>query len=378
MSYSAENIIQINAFLKAGGLGFANFASAVLFVPQAEAPSGFDPDTFRVYNRIADLQTDFGASTEAYKAAEKWLGGIPTTRQLMVYVIDSTDTSLTETLGKARNKRWWYITLLTESQLADTATVLATSAWCEANSSFFVNTQTGALCAAIRDINDDTDIASQLNQLGYRHVSTFANAEDGNCGQALMKHFAAVNYSGFNTTITGEGKKSPGVLAEDLTGTDYAAMENKNAVFYSQVDLQGSTDIGRWLNTKTHSSYKEFIDDVINLDAFINGLTVTLYNTIIGATRKIPQTPVGQEIINGAVRRFCQRYIDNGYLGPRVYTNPDNGEEEYTEGFELLTKAEDILYISDEDRAERLSAPIRLRIFKAGAVHRAIVDIDVY
>lgn len=378
MSYSAEKIIQINTAMRAAGLGFANFASACLFVTEAEAPAGFEPDTFREYSRIDELQVDFASATQAYQAANRWLGGIPATRSLFVYVMSDEDSSIVDSLGKARNQRWWYFTFLTAANLESLDTVESVAQWADSNGSFFVNSQTGTNCSAIRDLNTDEDIASRLTTLGIRHAATFANAEDANSGQALMKHFAAVNYNGVNTTITGEGKKSPGVYAESLTTTEYTAMEQKHAVFYTQVDLQGSTDMGRWLNTKTHSSYGEYIDDVINLDAFVNGLTVTLYNTIIGATRKIPQTPVGQAIINGAVRRFCQKYIDNGYLGARNYINPDTGEDDFTNGFEVLTTADDILFISDEQRDNRESAPIRVRIFRAGAIHKAIVDIDIY
>ena len=49
-----------------------------------------------------------------------------------------------------------------------------------------------------------------------------------------------------------------------------------------------------------------------------------------------------------------------------------------TVGFEVLTQPEDILTLSDANRAARQSAPIRMRIFKAGAIHHVEVTVDVY
>jgi hypothetical protein len=288
------------------------------------------------------------------------------------------DADITTTLNKARDAYWWYWTVFTAPVLALAASVKTIAAWCEQNASMLVDNQTGVAAVSIRDQNDETDIASELNLLGYRHVFTAAHATNAQAGTYLAKHFATVNYSAQRSTITGEFKKSPGVEAEDLRGSEIAAMEAKNATFYSIVELQGSQDVGRWLNTKTHSTYGEFIDDVVNLDAFINTLTVRLYNALANVTTKLEQTPRGQAVLLATARQVGQQYIDNGYLGPRNYIDPDDGIEKYTIGFEILTKPEDILDLVPEDRNKRLSAPIRMRLFRAGAIHKTIVDLDVY
>ena len=51
-----------------------------------------------------------------------------------------------------------------KSVYADVATAVPEIAiWCLANESYFPNCQTGTECAKIRDENDDTDIASVLD-----------------------------------------------------------------------------------------------------------------------------------------------------------------------------------------------------------------------
>lgn len=380
MSYPATNIIRINARISPAGLGNANFASAMLFAPQLELPVGFAPDTYRTYFTLPALSEDFADTTETYKAAQRWLGGTPATRELKVYGVATADATRAATMNKARNMLWWYWTMWTAPILAVKADVLAIAQWCEDNTSMFIDNQTGASAAEIRDPVDVDDIATQLTSAGFRHAFTPTHATDPYSGPALAKHFAAVNYSADRSTITGEFKKSPGVIAESLSGTAYAAMQSdkKKAVFYTVVDNQGSTDSGRWLNTLTHSTYGEFIDDVVNLDACVNFLTTSLYNAVANQATKLAQTPVGQAVLIGAARATMQQFINNGYLGPRNYIDPDDGLEKYTIGFEILTKPEDILDLSDADRNARKSAPLRIRLFRAGAIHIVDVDLDVY
>ena len=255
--------------------------------------------------------------------------------------------------------------------------MLLVADWLDANIRFSFNCSTAS---NIRDIASSADIASQLTTKGSRHISTFSHATDPYAGHALAAWFSSVNYSIAGSVITGEFKKLPGVAAEDLTATEYAAMrlDTKKAVFYTAVDLQGSTDSGRVINSLSHSSFGEFIDDIVNLDAFVNNLRVNIFNATANQTTKLPQTPPGQAVLLSAAREIAELYISNGYLGPRFWTNPDTGQEEFTEGYEILTRPEDILSITESDRDDRKSAGIRIRIFRSGAIHAVDITVDVF
>ena len=120
------------------------------------------------------------------------------------------------------------------------------------------------------------------------------------------------------------------------------------------------------------------MDDVINLEAFVNAAGVSLYNVVFNQTTKLGQDPVGQSVIIGDAKSFCEQYVRNGYLGPRYYTDPDDGLYKYTKGYEILTQPEEILNITDSQRDARESAPLRIRVFRKGAIHSVPVDISVY
>ncbi len=380
MAYDASNIIPINVAINAAGLGYANFGSAVLFAPEGELPAGFSTDTRRVYSSITELSADFPSTTQTYQAANRWLGGIPATNSLTVWGVADADATITDTLNKARDEFWWFFSFFTAAIYADAATVTEIAEWSNSVGAFFVDCQTAANATAIRTPATTDDIATTLTTSGYRFAATVAHETDAYAGIALCKWFAAVNYSATNSTITGEFKKLSGVAAEDLTSTAQSAMlqATKKCAWYSVVDLQGSVDSGRMINTYTHSTYGEYWDDVINLAAFTNRLQVDLYNAVANIPTKLGQDPVGQAVLIGTAKSVCETFIANGYLGSRNYLDPDDGQEKFTVGYEILTKAEDILDLSDADRAARLAAPLRIRIFRKGAIHKVPVDVTVY
>lgn len=379
MSYNVDNIIPITTRISPAGLGFANFAKGVMFAPESELPVGFDVDTYRDYDSLTALSQDFESTSETYKAMSRWLGGIPATSDIRVYGVNDLDADWTTTLNKARNEFWWFWTFNTAAVYAADVECTEVAAWCEANETMYVNNQTGTSAAAIRDPGDG-GIAAAFTTLGYRNTFTFTHATDPYAGNALAKWFASVNYSADKSTITGEYKKLSGVATESLTATAYNAMkaDTTKAVFYTTVDLQGSTDNGRVINSVTHSSFGEYIDDVVNLYAFINALKVSLYNAIANATTKLGQDPVGQSVLIGTARTVCEQYVSNDYLGPRNFLDPDDGVEKFVPGYQILTEPEAILDLSDPDRDARKAAPIRVRIFRKGAIHAVDVSVDVY
>lgn len=379
MSLDASQIINIVTRISPQGLANANFGLAMLFAPELELPVGFNVNTFRTYTSMTDLAVDFDSATETNKAAARFMQMTPTPQQIQVFArsnVTDTDTII-ETLDIAANLTWWYWTFFTEDIYSVEADVKLIADWLDLNGRYAFNCSTAA---NIRDPVITADIASELTTTGQRHISTFSHATDDYAGHALAAWFASVNYSIPGSTITGEFKKLPGVAAEDLTGTEYAAMQQvtKKAVFYTQVDLQGSTDLGRVINSWSHSAFGEFVDDVVNLDAFVNALRVVLFNAVANQTTKLPQTPAGQQLLLTETQNICEQFIANGYLGPRTWTNPDTGLEEDVPGYVILTKAEDILTISAADRADRKSAPVRVRIFRAGAIHAVDVTVDVF
>ena len=386
MSYDASNIINIVTRISPAGLSTADFGSAMIFADYDEHFGNVAPNTVATYTSLSDLAVDYPSSSEVYKCASVWFGTVPNPGKIQVYQMPNQDPdgtgsntiSIEDILNQARQSYWWYFTFFNVKEYVDNvATFFDLADWGDQNDAMVPFCASGSLLPGIQDSGITNDICSALSTAGNRHCFSLASGSSDYAAVSLCAQFGSVLYSGQNTTITGEFKKLS-VAADDWSSTQTTTMINKKCAFYTKVDLQGSEDSGRVINAISFSSYGEWIDDIINLDAFVNSLKVALYNVLANQTTKLPQTPAGQQILISAANDIGQQYLDNGYLGPREYTDPDDGIKKQTVGFEVLTQPEDILTLSDADRADRKSAPIRMRVFKAGAIHHVDVTVDVY
>ncbi len=374
MPYPAENIINIVTNIRAAGLGTANFGAGMVFADfDSSTDATFAEGSYRDYGGSAAVAVDFNIASDVYLAALAWFSAIPKPRSLRVYLRQEDDSPV-ESLNDAINKRIWFYWYEFETTIrANDADVLALIAAGDAAGKFYAGTTSQS---AVRDPSLSTDIVSKAKLQGSRRAFLLSHASAPYAGFELGAVFSRVNFNAANSTITGEFKKLPGITAEDLTITAYSAMKEKGAPFYTVVETGGQVDAGRVINSKSTSSYGEFIDDVFNLDGFVNTLTVNVYNALANA-KKLGQTPDGQQVLMDAAAQVGQRYIDNGYLGPRIYTSEETGDELLSDGYEILSKAVDILDLTDAERAERFSAPIRIRVFRAGAIHAVDITVDV-
>lgn len=375
MPYPAENIINIVTNIRAAGLGTANFGAGMVFADfDSSSDATFAEGTYRDYGGASAVAANFNIASDVYLAALSWFSAVPKPKSLRIYLRQENDSPV-ESLNDAVNKRIWFYWYEFETTIrANDADVLALIAAGDAAGKFYAGTTNQA---AVRDPSLATDIVSKAKLQGSRRAFLLSHATAPYAGFELGAVFSRVNFNAANSTITGEFKKLPGITAEDLTQTAYSAMKEKGAPFYTIVETGGQVDSGRVINSKSTSSFGEYIDDVFNLDGFVNALTVNLYNALANIPTKLKQTPEGQQVLLDAAAQIGQRFIDNGYLGARRYTSDETGEEVLSDGYEILSKADDILDLTDAEHSERLAAPIIMRLFRAGAIHAVDVTVNV-
>ena len=372
MTYSVDNIVSITTKYVPGGLNVANLGFAALFAPESEAPVGFAADTYRDYTTSSELLDDgYNSTDETYLAANKWLGSTPSTRQIRVYIKPTADSSYVDTMAKAAESFWWYITLATIDLYDDPTDTLAVAAWTDEAEIYFPVSVTTATVDAI---------SLPLTTAGYRHCHSTFNDDDRYCAFPILAWFATVNYNSIKSTITGEYKTIANVAAADLTTTQYNLLlgDDYKCGFITDIELQGESVNNRYINAVTHSAYNERIDDVFGTDAFVSAVKVAVFNLIANQPTKVAQTVAGQSAVISTAESICEQYIQNGFLGERTYVNPDTGMEEFVRGYTILTKPEDILLLTDAERSARLSAPLVIRIFRAGAIEKVFVDLTIY
>jgi len=385
MAYSVDQIIPVNINLIPGGLSYANFATIFFFATQADLQTDatFEVDTYRDYASLDEVLKDFPEDSPPYLAAGRWFAQIPKPQQFSVWMWNDTEDSPVEAATKANDAAWRYFYRFPQSVADTEAEVTALADWMDANVHFtaFITDAAAAI-----DPQDDTDLGSVLQDkgsrrisIGYRRSETISDdASQAYADVQLMAATQKFDPEGFRTAITYEYQVLPGVVGEDLKTTSYNALKDKNIVFWTAIELQGSTDASRTINTKTMSSFKEFWDDVINIDVFKNRLQVDGYNYIANAGTKRPYTPRGYAGLLDTIRETAKGFYDNGVLGRAEYTDPRTGEDEIAKyGFVIFSAPEDVFDASSSQKRDREFPPVDALAILARAGHIAQINITV-
>lgn len=385
MAYSVDNIINVNINLIPGGLSYANFATVFFFGVQGDLQSTvtFANDTYRDYSTTDEVLEDFTEDSPVYLAARRWFAQVPKPLTFSVWMWDDVNDSPVEVATKANDSAWRYFYRFPNSVVSTEADVTALADWMDANVHYtgFITSSAAAV-----DPLDDTDIGSVLLARGNRRISIGYRTSDTVTADASQEYadlqtFAAFQKfrpEGFRTAITAEYQVLPGVVGEDLKTTEYNALRDKKIVFWTQVELQGSTDASRTINSYSMSSFDEFMDDVINIDVLKNRLQVDGYNYIANAGTKRPYTPRGYAGLLNTFEETLKRFYDNGVLGRAEYTDPLDGETaEAKYGFVIFSEPEDVFDAPSAQKRDREFPDVSALAILARAGHSVNLNITV-
>lgn len=383
MSYSVDNIISVNLILTASGIGYGDFSSALTFASQSDlvADRSFKSDTYKDYANTSEVAQDFQTTSDIYLIASRFFANIPKPKQLTVWMRAETDSAI-EMVKKSNDKIWRYHYFLKNTDLTQ-ENLLLLGDWADSSAHpIWVTTSD----PSVIDVNCDNDIASVLKAKGNRHIfvgykDPISIATDPSQAYAMIQLAAAFNKFnpiGINTSITGEYQVLPGVMGDDLSTTSYNSLKSKNVVFFTKVELAGSTDNSRVINSKTMSSYGEFIDDVINLDVLRNHLQADGYNYLANSGTKIALTTQGYAGLLSVMQNACKRFYDNGVLGSGYLTDIKTGDKTYLQfGFVIDSIPEDVLNLSSEQRKRREFPLTQIRVILGRAGHTAEINVSV-
>lgn len=418
MAYPVDNIIPVNLILTPGGLGYADFSSAFVFadaadlktppappaemlkagknkaavviaegeaqppVIQIDVQDTFPINTCRDYGSLPELAADFSTTSDIYLIATRYFAQVPRPAQISVWMKDPADGGLLDTVNKAEEVAWRYHYFFKQSDMTDT-NVLDLSDWSDAaeHPVWFTSSADDIL-----DGNKHDDIASQLAEKGNRHMFVgyklaASVTADPSQAYAMVQLAAAFNKFkplGLNTAITGEYQVLSGVSGDSLKTSGYNALKAKKTVFFTEVELAGQTDASRVINSRSMSSYDEFIDDVINLDVLKNSLQVDGYNYIANVGTKRALTPRDYGGLLSCVATTCKRFYDNGVLGEGSYVDQETGDTKIANfGFVINSKPEDVLSLTASQRKKREFPPISVLVILARAGHVAEINVTV-
>jgi hypothetical protein len=390
MAYSVDNIIPINILITPAGIGYANFSTAFIIARQADLEAGatFGVDTYRDYSTLDEVGKDFSVGSDTYQMATRWFANIPKPLTVSVWMWNddaTTGDSIIDTLEKANDAAWRYWYFLPHDVYSVEATAILLADWADATEHPVPMTLSAA---AVVDPQSTTDLASVLRNKGNRRVFV------GYVPQSIVdtdptQQYAMVQLAasfqkfrplGDRTAITAEYQVLPGVIGarDQITTTGYGALKEKNVAFFTAVELKGQFDNSRVINSKSMSSFGEFIDDVVNLDVLKNYLQVDGYNYITGTPTKRGLTPRGYAGLLATLDQTCKQFYNNGVLGQGEYTDPETGETRLAEyGFVNFGRPEDVFDLTTAQKRDRQFPETSILAILARAGHTAAVTVTV-
>ena len=187
---------------------------------------------------------------------------------------------------------------------------------------------------------------------------------------SILAYMLSVNYRIANSTVTAKFKVLPGIETVQLTETQWTTLQAKGYNTYTAIGnnsrtyRDGSTDDTGW-----------WMDTVINLDNFVEDLSVTVYNVFL-RNKKIPYTRAGQMLLVDACKDVGYLYTYNGTFADRqVLDTTKKSGYSTTPAVQVIPTP--IYLMSDADRAARIGPPIEMIVQEAGAIHSIAINCEV-
>lgn len=222
------------------------------------------------------------------------------------------------------------------------------------------------------DANSTTDLGPEIKTLGlFRAWPYFHDQAAYYPDMALLAVLLSVDYAQRKSTITAKFKDLVGIPTVNINETQWAVLEGKG---YNTFTLTGNT--ARVNREGTTGNAAWFMDDVVNLDNFVEEIQVAEYNVYL-RNGKVSNDPEGQAKMQDGLQGICERYVFNGAFSARrvLDTTQIDGyriDPPYTitpSPFELQSAA---------DRADRVGPPFVIDVNLAGAIHSIAININAY
>ncbi len=234
---------------------------------------------------------------------------------------------------------------------------------------FGVTTQNTAALSATAT----TDIGAELQAAQYtRTFAQYSSSSPYACA-GIFGILLTVDFAGTNTMVNIMWKVLAGVSSEILSSSQAAALNAKRYNYFALFN-NGSSII---VNGTMASSY--YIDEIFGMDAFANAIQTDIFNLFVTSPTKIAQTDPSIHQIVRTIESTCDRFVNNGFLAPGVWTSSGFGilTPGYTLSKGFMVYAPPVASQSVASRALRQTPTISVAAKEAGAINDVIVSVGI-
>lgn len=222
-----------------------------------------------------------------------------------------------------------------------------------------------------------SDLPSMLQAASYSRSFCQYSSTSKYAALASFGIAASVNFNGTGTTLTLKFQQPAGITAETLTEAQAATLiaENCNTV----VNYNATTGTATPILQPGVMSSGAYFDTIQGTDWFQNAVQVALFNVLLTAGTKIPQTDAGVNQLVAAVTQQCEQAVANGLIAPGTWTGPAVGSvvtgQTLSKGYYIY--APPVSSQSVAARAARQAPVIQVAVKLAGAIHSSAVIVTV-
>lgn len=275
-----------------------------------------------------------------------------------------------EALAIASND--WYLFTFASVNLAD-ADHEAIAAWTEAASptrAYAITTQS----PNATNPSDTTDLGSYLVQQGYTRTFGQYSSQNPYAIAAILGRLATVAWStGANVALIIKFQNEVGVASELLTEAQAATLTAKGWNYFAlyqngtAIVQQGACFSGLWIDVR------------ISCDWLQNQAQTDLFNALVQAGTKIPQTDAGVNILVTTLANTLTQAVNNGMVAPGLWNAPGFGSlqqgQTLTKGFYIY--AAPVASQTEAQRITRVAPAIQAAVKLAGGIQSVNVAINV-
>lgn len=258
----------------------------------------------------------------------------------------------------------WYGLLFTKEvrdlvQINGEEAVEAASDWCEARVKVFFNSTNDL---DVLDSVTTNDIATILKDKGQRRtITTYSSYPDQYPSASVAGRAFTVNFGNTNSTITLKFKQLPTVTVENLTQSEKAVLDSKNANALIQV---GSLDIF----AESYMANGTFFDEVHGLDWLENAIQTNVYGYLATRTTKVPYNDKGVAALEQQVINALDEAVNNGLLSAGETIDGEFLPNGYR------TSTIPVAQVNQSDKEARFYGGLSFVALGAGAIHGVQID----
>lgn len=360
-----DSVVNVYYKLTAQGAVSRGFNVGAIFGTSAVIPSN---EVTRSYANATEMINDgFTTNDPEYKAAVKYFSATIRPSRLIVGRQFSGQTPIMA-IEEARvaNQEWYWCAF---PEVTENSDILDIAEYIEAASPFtgYAFQSSDAAIANKTPGNLFETLRTNAYNRTFPLFSDSADAASGVLGMSMGRVTGLAD-----SAFTFKFKVLPGITAmESLTSNQVQNIEDNNGNVYI-------TRAGEPMLEQGTMASGIFADDIIYADKLANAIQIGIFNELY-QSNKIPQTEAGVGLLRSAAAQACADAVIEGYLAPGKWTGDDilnlRRGDMLENGYVVMSQP--ILNQSQQDREDRKAPPIYTCVKTSGAIHSAVVEIDI-